>query len=47
MREELLETQDKEHEDFNGKAIYLVHDRIDETEVKPFKEAIEKSGFKD
>ncbi len=46
MREELLETQDKEHEDFNGKAIYLVHDRIDETEVKPFKEAIEKSGFK-
>lgn len=46
MREELLEAQDKEYEDFQGKAIYLVHDRIDETEVRPFKDAIEKSGFK-
>lgn len=46
MREELLEAQDKEYEDFHGKAIYLVHDRIDENEVMPFKEAIEKSGFK-
>lgn len=46
MREELLEAQDKEYEDFHGKAIYLVHDRIDESEVRPFKEAIEKSGFK-
>jgi len=46
MREELLEAQDKEYEDFHGKAIYLVHDRIDENEVLPFKEAIEKSGFK-
>ena len=46
MREELLEAQDKEYEDFHGKAIYLVHDRIDESEVLPFKEAIEKSGFK-
>jgi hypothetical protein len=46
MREELLEAQDKEYEDFHGKAIYLVHDRIDESEVRPFREAIEKSGFK-
>ena len=46
MREELLEAQDKEYEDYNGKAIYLVHDRIDESEVAPFKAAIEKSGFK-
>ncbi|HMJ67990.1 MAG TPA: hypothetical protein VK508_03810 [Cyclobacteriaceae bacterium] len=46
MREELLEAQDKEYEDYHGKAIYLVHDRIDEAEVAPFREAIEKSGFK-
>lgn len=46
MREELLDAQDKEYEDYHGKAIYLVHDRIDEREVLPFKEAIEKSGFK-
>jgi TIR domain len=46
MREELLEAQDKEYEDFQGKAIYLVHDRIDESEVRPFRDAIEKSGFK-
>jgi hypothetical protein len=46
MREELLEAQDKEYEDYHGKAIYLVHDRIDENEVRPFKETIEKSGFK-
>jgi hypothetical protein len=46
MREELLEAQDKEYEDFHGKAIYLVHDRIDESEVKPFRDVIEKSGFK-
>jgi hypothetical protein len=46
MREELLEAQDKEYEDYNGKVLYLVYDRIDESEVAPFKEAIEKSGFK-
>jgi hypothetical protein len=46
MREELLEAQDKEFEDYKGKAIYLVHDRIDEAEVRPFRDAIEKSGFK-
>jgi hypothetical protein len=46
MREELLESQDSSEEDYSGKAIYLVHDRIDHLEVKPFKEIIEKSGFK-
>ena len=46
MREELLDAQDKEYQDYHGKAIYLVHDRIDEKEVGPFKDAIEKSGFK-
>jgi hypothetical protein len=47
MREELLESQERtEQDDFTGKSIYLVHDRIDQKEVKPFMEAIEKSGFK-
>jgi hypothetical protein len=46
MREELLESQDSASDDFNGKSIYLVHDRVDHAEVKPFKEVIEKSGFK-
>jgi hypothetical protein len=47
MREELLESQERRgQDDFSGKTIYLVHDRIDHTEVEPFREAIEKSGFK-
>jgi hypothetical protein len=46
MREELLDSTDKKVEDYNGKAIYLVHDKIDDLEVKPFRDAIEKSGFK-
>jgi hypothetical protein len=46
MREELLESNDKKAEDYHGKAIYLVHDKIDDVEVKPFRDAIEKSGFK-
>jgi hypothetical protein len=46
MREELLDAQERTTQDYNGKAIYLVHDRIDDAEVKPFREAIEKSGFK-
>ena len=45
MREELLDSSDKKVEDYNGKAIYLVHDKIDDLEVKPFRDAIEKSGF--
>jgi hypothetical protein len=46
MREELLESQDRKTEDYNGKAIYLVHDRIDDDEVKPYRELLEKSGYK-
>jgi hypothetical protein len=46
MREELLESEREKQEDFSGKSIYLVHDRIDHSEVKPFADAIEKSGFK-
>src|SRR5260221_14650207 len=47
MREELLESQERKgQDDFSGKAIYLVHDRIDHSEVKPFRDAIEKLGFK-
>jgi hypothetical protein len=46
MREELIEAEDSTQDDFVGKSIYLVHDRIDHTEVKPFKEVIEKSGFR-
>ena len=47
MREELLESLErKEPDDYKGKSIYVVHDRMDDQEVKPFKEAIEKSGFR-
>ncbi len=47
MREELLESLDRNlNDDYVGKSIYLLHDRVDISEVKPFKEAIQKSGFK-
>ncbi len=47
MREELLESQERKHVDESGgKSIYLVHDKIDDSAVKPFREVIEKSGFK-
>ncbi len=47
VREELLDSQDRVRlEESSGKSIYLVHDRVDSMEVKPFQEAIEKSGFK-
>jgi hypothetical protein len=47
MREELLEAQERTRNDeADGKSIYLVHDKIDVNEVKPYREAIEKSGFK-
>lgn len=47
MREELLESQERRaNENEFEKSIYLVHDKIDVSEVKPIKEAIEKSGFK-
>lgn len=47
MREELLESQERKSVDESGgKFIYLVHDKIDDSAVKPFREVIEKSGFK-
>jgi hypothetical protein len=47
MREELLESQERKNlDEGSGKSIYLVHDKIDVSEVRPFREAIEKSGFK-
>jgi hypothetical protein len=47
VREELLESQDRKNiDESGGKSIYLVHDKIDDNEVKPFKEILEKSGFK-
>ena len=47
VREELIDSQERKSlDETGGKTIYLVHDRIDSAEVKPFQEAIEKSGFK-
>jgi Domain of unknown function (DUF4062) len=47
VREELLDSQERVSiTESVGKSIYLVHDRVDHAEVKPFQEAIEKSGFK-
>ena len=47
VREELLEAQDRRSVDESGgKSIYLVHDKVDDNEVKPYKEVLEKAGFK-
>lgn len=46
IRQELIDTPDHGNEEHSSKTIYLVHDRIDSAEVKPFQEVIEKSGFK-
>ncbi|MEQ9593295.1 MAG: DUF4062 domain-containing protein [Cyclobacteriaceae bacterium] len=47
MREELLDSHEKVGaEESNGRSIYLVHDRVDHQAVKPFKDEIERSGFK-
>ena len=47
MREELVEAGEKKVSDESGKkCIYLMHDRIDHNDVKPFIDMIEKSGFK-
>jgi len=47
VREELLESQERRTiDDSGGKLIYLVHDKIDDAEVRPYKETLEKSGFK-
>ena len=47
VREELLESQERRAMDESSdKSIYLVHDKIDDGEVTPYKEILEKSGFK-
>lgn len=47
VREELLESQERRVVDESGgKSIYLVHDKVDDHEVKPYKEILEKAGFK-
>ncbi|GHN02792.1 hypothetical protein WSM22_42810 [Cytophagales bacterium WSM2-2] len=47
MREELMEVGERNNaESESSKSIYLVHDRVDNTEVTPIREALEKSGFK-
>jgi hypothetical protein len=46
MREELLEAEDRLVEDHQGKAVYLVHDRVDLDEVKPYRDLLERQGFK-
>ena len=47
VREELLESQERRGVDESGgKSIYLVHDKVDDHEVKPYKEILEKAGFK-
>lgn len=46
MREELVEAHDRKGgSDVRGKSIYLLHDRVDQNEIRPYKELIEKSGF--
>jgi hypothetical protein len=47
MREELLDAKErKAHDETGGRAIYLMHDKIDHIAVKPFIDLLEKSGFK-
>ena len=46
IREELEDASEKKIlEETGGRAIYLMHDRIDHNAVKPFIELIEKAGF--
>lgn len=47
MREELVEAEERKAlEDYEGRSVYLMHDRIDVQDVKPIKEVLEKSGFR-
>lgn len=46
MREELLESNERvTPEESGGRSIYLVHDRVDDQAVKPFRDEIKKNGF--
>jgi hypothetical protein len=47
IREELLDTHEKKALDESlDKSVYLVHDRVDQQDVKPIIEALEKSGYR-
>jgi Domain of unknown function (DUF4062) len=46
MREELVEAHDRKGgNEVRGKSIYLLHDRVDQKEVKPYLDMITQSGF--
>ena len=46
MREELLDAGDRETNQANDKVtVYLVYDRVDQTDIKPFAQAIADGGF--
>lgn len=46
MREELIDSGDRKPSDeTGGKAVYLVHDKVDQNEVKPLIEALKKEGY--
>lgn len=49
MREELVDAHADRKiilDDTTGKSVYLMHDRVDDSDIQPLKDAIEKSGFK-
>lgn len=47
MREELLDLHEKRSpEESNGRTVYLMHDRVDQQDIKAIAETIERSGFK-
>lgn len=49
MREELVESSAHRKivlEDNTGRSVYLMHDRVDDADILPLKDAIERSGFK-
>jgi hypothetical protein len=46
IREELLEAKDRKSiKETGGRAVYLLHDKEDTQEVRPYVELMEKSGF--
>lgn len=46
IREELLDTRERAPlPETNGKSVYLVHDKVDVSDVKPLIDAIQKSGY--
>jgi len=46
MREELADAGEKKAlDETGGRAVYLMHDKVDHPDIKPFVELIERSGF--